>query len=358
MVDLDNALVYQQLDGSGMLNHLHEFSEQCQQVWEEVLKLDLPREYAKISNVIILGMGGSAIGGDIARRLTLAEGKLPVCVHRDYGLPSFVDEHTLIIASSYSGNTEETLSAFSESLRTPAKKLVITSGGRLKHLAEREGIPTFVTNYQAPPRAAFPHNFIPLVGIFQKLGLLGDKSADLQETLDILNKLSGDFIETTPLASNPAKQLAAKIGGHVAVIYRAEIFSEVALRWKTQFNENSKTWAFSETFPELNHNAVIGYEFPFEAKERIFVLLLRSSSFHPRSLLRYEATVKLLTKAGIAYEFVEAMGRSSLAQVMRLVLLGDYSSFYLAMLNRVDPTPTDSINFVKQYLAQFSTPDG
>ena len=142
----------------------------------------------------------------------------------------------------------------------------------------------------------------------------------------------------------------------IGILKNSEIFSEVARRWKAQFNENSKNWAFSETFPELNHNAVIGYEFPFEAKERIFVLLLRSSSFHPRSLLRYEATVKLLAKAGIAYEFVEAMGRSSLAQVMSLVLLGDYSSFYLAMLNGVDPTPIDSINFVKQYLAQFSTP--
>ena len=259
MVDLDNALVYQQLDSSGMLNHLHGFPEQCQKAWEKVLRFDLPHEYTEISNVVILGMGGSAIGGDIARRLALAESKLPVWVHRDYGLPSFVDESTLVIASSYSGNTEETLSAFTESLRTQAKKLVITSGGKLKRLAENEGIPTFVVDYQAPPRAAFPHNFVPLIGVFQKLGLLGDKSADLQEALDILGKLSGDFIETRPLASNPAKQLAAKLWRHVVVIYGAEMLSELAQRWKAQFNENSKTWAFFESFPELNHNAVVGY---------------------------------------------------------------------------------------------------
>jgi len=352
MVDLDNALVYQQFDSSGMLNHLHGFPEQCQKAWEKVLKFDLPHEYNEISNVVILGMGGSAIGGDIARRLALAESKLPVWVHRDYGLPPFVDESTLVIASSYSGNTEETLSAFTESLKTQAKKLVITSGGKLKHLAENEGIPTFVVDYQAPPRAAFPHNFVPLVGIFQKLGLLGDKSADLQEALDILNKQSREFIETRPLASNPAKQLAAKLWGHVVVIYGAETLSELAQRWKAQFNENSKSWAFFESFPELNHNAVIGYQFPLEAKERIFVLLLRSSSLRPRSLLRYEATAKLLAKAGIAHEFVEARGESALAQVMSSVLLGDYSSFYLAMVNEVDPTSIDAINFVKQYLAR------
>jgi glucose/mannose-6-phosphate isomerase len=352
MVDLDNASVYRQFDSSGMLNHLHGFPEQCEEAWEKVLKFDLPREYTEISNVVILGMGGSAIGGDIARRLALAESKLPVWVHRDYGLPPFVDGSTLVIASSYSGNTEETLSAFTESLRSRAKKLVITSGGKLKHLAESDGIPTFVVDYQAPPRAAFPHNFVPLVGIFQKLGLLGDKSADLQESLDILKKLSRDCIETRPLASNPAKQVAAKLRGHIVVIYGAEMLSELAQRWKAQFNENSKTWAFFESFPELNHNSVAGYQFPPEAKERLFVLLLRSSSLRPRCLLRYEATAKLLAKAGIAHEFVEARGESALAQVMSLVLLGDYSSFYLAMLNEVDPTWIDAIDFVKQYLAR------
>jgi len=355
MVDLDNASVYRQFDKSGMLKHLHGFPEQCQRAWENVLKFELPREYTKISNVVILGMGGSAIGGDIARQLALAESKLPVRVHRDYDLPAFVDESTLVIASSYSGNTEETLSAFTESLSTPARKLVITSGGKLKHLAENEGIPAFVVDYQAPPRAAFSHSFVPLMGIFQKLGLLRDKSADLQEAVDILNELSRDFIETRPLASNPAKQLAAKLWGHIAVIYGAEMLSEVARRWKTQFNENSKVWAFFESFPELNHNAVVGYESPPEAKERIFVIMLRSSSLSPRSLLRYEATAKLLAKAGIAYEFAEARGESALAQVMSLVLLGDYCSFYLAMLNEVDPTSIDAINFIKQYLAQSAT---
>jgi len=352
MVDLDNASAYRQFDKLGMLNHLREFPEQCQKAWEKVLKLELPREYTKISNVVIVGMGGSAIGGDIVRRLALSESKVPVRVHRDYNLPAFVDASTLVIASSYSGNTEETLSAFTESLGTSARKLVITSGGNLKDLAEKEGIPAFVIDYQAPPRAAFPHSFVPLVGIFQKLGLLGDKSEDLQEALGILNKLSKDLIETRPLASNPAKQLAAKVYGHVAVIYGAGMLSEVAQRWKGEFNENSKAWAFFESFPELNHNSVVGYEFPIEAKERISVLILRSSSLHPRNLLRYEVTAKLLAKAGITYEFVEARGKGDLAQVLSLVLLGDYTSFYLSMLNEVDPTSTDAINFIKQYLAR------
>jgi len=356
MIDLDNASVYRQFDKSGMLDHLHGFPEQCRKAWEKVLRFELPREYAGISKVVILGMGGSAIGGDIVRRLALGESKVPVWVHRDYDLPAFVDERTLVIASSYSGNTEETLSAFNKAMGTRSKKLVITSGGKLKHLAEQAGIPTFVIDYQAPPRAALPHSLVPLLGILQKIGMIADKSADLQEAVAILKRLSRDVIETRPLASNPAKQLAAKVWGRVAVIYGAEVLSEVAQRWKGEFNENSKTWAFSESFPELNHNAVVGYEFPAEEKERVFVLMLRSSSLHPRNLLRYDVTAKLLARAGIAYEFVEARGKSPLAQVLSLVHLGDYASFYLSILNEVDPTSTDAINFVKQYLAQSSIP--
>jgi len=352
MFDLDEASAYQQFDKLGMLGHLHSFPEQCRRAWEMVIKLDIPPEYSQISNVVIVGMGGSAIGGDIVRRLAMYESKVAVRVHRDYGLPAFVDENTLVIASSYSGNTEETLSAFTEALENRAKKMVITSGGKLKQLAEKERVPVFVIDYRAPPRAAFPHSLIPLVGIFQKLGLLADKLVDLHEAVDILNQLSGDLAETRSLASNPAKQLAAKLWGRIVVIYGAEIFSEVARRWKGEFNENSKAWAFFENFPELNHNAVVGYEFPPEAKERIFVLMLRSSLLRPRNLLRYEVTAKLLAKAGITYEFMESTGKSALSQILSLVLLGDYASFYLSMLNEVDPTSTNAINFIKQYLAQ------
>jgi glucose/mannose-6-phosphate isomerase len=355
MVDLDDLQIYRRLDAAGMLDHMHQFPEQCRLAWEKVLRFALPPEYSLVDKIVILGMGGSAIGGDIARRLALAESRVPVWVHRDYGLPPFVDRSTLVIASSYSGNTEETLSAFTASLKTPAKKLAITAGGRLKQLAEKEGIPAFSIDYQAPPRAAFPHSFVPMVGIFQKLGLLGDKSADLKQALKILNKLAGDLVETNPLVGNPAKQLAARLWGHLAVIYGGEILSEVGRRWKTQLNENGKAWAFFELFPELNHNAVAGYDFPPEVRDRVFVVLLHSALFSPRSQLHYEATAKLLAELGISHEVVEAVGKTALAQVMSLVLFGDYVSLYLAMLNETDPTLLAAVDFVKGYLARFDS---
>ena len=349
---LDDPQTYQQHDPSGMLQHLPAVPEQFQIAWQNALRFELPRHYTEVNKVVILGMGGSAIGGDLLRRLTLLENSLPVWVHRSYDVAPFIDETTLLIASSYSGNTEETITSFVESLPVPAKKLVLTGGGQLRVLAEQHGIPVFPINYQAPPRAAFAHSFVPLLGIFQKLGLLEDKSADFEETIRILNKLGEQLKNSVPLASNPAKQLATKLSGKLTVIYGAGLLSEVAQRWKAQLNENSKAWAFYELFPELNHNALVGYQFPPELKDKIMVVLLHSSLLHPRISGRYRPTAEILAKAGIGYELLEAEGDSPLAQMMGLLVLGDYVSFYLAMLSDVDPTPVASIDYLKKRLTQ------
>lgn len=353
MIDLDNRQIYQQFDPSGMLKHLHDFPEQCQRAWQNASKFDLPQDYTEINKAIILGMGGSAIGGELVHRLALLENSLPVWVHRGYTPPAFLDEKTLLIASSYSGNTEETLDSFAGSLETPAKKMVLTTGGRLKELAEREGVPVFIIDYKAPPRAAFPHGFISLLYIFQKIGLLHDKSADFEKAIKEVTELSAKLVESMPLAFNPAKRLATNLSGKLAVIYGAGILSETAQRWKTQLNENSKSWAFYELFPELNHNAVVGYNFPPEIRDRILVVLLHSSLLHPRISIRYQITAEILTKAGIDYELVEATGSITLAQMMCMVLLGDYVSFYLAILTGADPTPVVSIDYLKSRLAEF-----
>lgn len=352
MIDLDNTKTYKQLDPSGMLEHLHEFPEQCQRAWQNALKFELPQGYTEANKAIILGMGGSAIGGELISRLAFLENKLPVWVHRDYDSPPFLDESTLLIASSYSGNTEETLSSFAESLKTPAKRIALTTGGRLKELAEEKNIPVLVIEYRAPPRAAFPHSFISLLGIFQKLGLLGDKSADLKEAIEVLKKLSAELGESIPLASNPAKQLATRLQGNLAVIYGAGILSEVAARWKGQLNENSKVWAFREVFSELNHNAVVGYEFPRQVGEMTMVVLLHSSLLHARLSTRYRLTTDILGKAGVNHQQIEAQGKSPLAQMMSLVLFGDWVSFYLALLNGADPTPVAPIDYLKKRLAE------
>jgi glucose/mannose-6-phosphate isomerase len=349
---LESPDTYRQLDPSGMLRHLHQFPEQCQRAWHTATDFNYPRDYVKVEKVVIAGMGGSAIGGDFVRRLAMLENSRPVWVHRDYGLPPYVDRNTLLIFSSYSGNTEETLSCFSESGRTQAKKIVLTTGGKLKALAEKERIPVLTIDYEAPPRAAFAHSFVSLLGILHSLRVLEDKSADMKESLAVMKRIEDGVLEKVPLDANVAKQLAADLFGRLAVIYGAGLLSDVALRWKSQINENSKAWAFHEVFPELNHNAVVGYPLPAETRQKAMVVLLHSPSLHPRTSLRYEVTSEILTKAGIRHKKVESSGRSALAQMIGMVLLGDYVSFYLAMLNRTDPTPVPVIDMLKSRLAQ------
>ena len=370
MIDLDNLEIYQQYDPSGMLVHLHGLPQQCRQAWEKANEFALPTDFKDINKIVICGMGGSAIGGDLLRSLTSPLSKPITFVHRGYDLPAFVDSKTLVIASSYSGNTEETLSAFKQALTTKCKKLAITTGGKLKTLAQEKESPVFTIDYVSQPRAALGYSFIPLLALLCKLGFLEDKSADptlslrakrsnltaralptlvegIAQTLEgLLDKLA----ENIPMPLNPAKQLARKLFGKLIVIYSAGILSPVAQRWKGQFNENSKAWAFYETFSELNHNAVVGYEFPEEMKNKIYIVMLRCPSLHPRILARYQITSEILEKAGVEYEIIDSQGENELSQMMSLLFLGDWTSYYLAMLNQTDPTPVKMIDYLKKRL--------
>ena len=348
--DLDDPQVYKQYDPEGMLTHLHKMPHLCEQAWQMAMNFDLPQDYPQVSKVVILGMGGSAIGGDLVSNLVASEAKLPILVHRDYNLPAFIDSKTLVIASSYSGMTEETLSSFEQALETNSKKLVITTGGKLKIMAEERKIPVFSFDYKAQPRAALPFSFLPILGFLQRLGFINDKSADVAETIEALEKLSRRINEGALLSQNPAKQLAHRLYGRLPIIYGADILSEVAHRWKTQLNENSKAWAFYEVFPELNHNAVVGYQFPPELASKIVVVLLRSAYLPKRIQLRYQLTCQLLEQAKVSYQIVDGDGTSPLSQMMSLVLFGDYTSYYLAILYKIDPSPVKAIDYLKEHL--------
>ncbi|MFC1934689.1 bifunctional phosphoglucose/phosphomannose isomerase [Chloroflexota bacterium] len=351
-INLDDPQVFRQYDPDGMIARLHELPGQCRQAWQAAKNFNLPADYSSVDKVVVLGMGGSAIGSDLVKSLMVAEAKLPIFIHRDYGLPAFVDERTLVIASSYSGNTEETLSAFEQALNTGSKKLAITTGGKLREIAERRNIPVFIFDYKAQPRAALGFSFLPVLCFLQRLGFLSDKSVDVGETVQVLQKLSQEIGEKVPLPRNPAKQLAERLYGKLVVIYGAGVLAEVAHRWKTQVNENSKAWAFYEVFPELNHNATVGYEFPAWLADKIRVVLLKSNSFNERVRLRYKVTGELLERAGIKYESVDSEGQSLLSQMMSLVLFGDFASYYLAILYCIDPSPVKVIAYLKEQLAK------
>jgi glucose/mannose-6-phosphate isomerase len=348
---LDDLDAYKRIDPQGMLARIRDLPHQCRAAWQEVQALKLPDDYCDIDKVVILGMGGSAIAGDFLRSLVALESPVPIFSHRDYELPLLVDGRTLLIASSYSGNTEEVLSCFERGLGTGAKKVVITGGGKLLTTARANGVPAFVFHYESEPRAALGYGIMPLLAIAQKVGIVADKDEDVDEAIAAMLGLATRIDETVPLDRNPAKQLAQRLHQRLPVIYSAGILAQVAHRWKGQLNETSKMWCFYEELPEANHNALVGYGLPKEIAAKALVVFLRAPSLHPRILLRYELTQTALEEAGVESATVDAEGKSPLAQMMSAVLFGDWVSLYLAILNGVEPAPTPPIAKLKERLA-------
>ncbi len=352
MINLDDSSIYASLDKSGMGAQIRGLPEQCRQAWDKACKFKLPSGYSDVDKVVILGMGGSAIGGDLLRGLSDDLSRPLVLVHRDYDLPAWVDERTLVIGASYSGNTEETISGFTQALKADCKRLVISTGGRLTELARENKVPVFIIEHASPPRAALGYGFLPLLALMGNLGFISAKAANVNGMVRALETLETSWQENSPSERNQAKMLAARLYGKIAVAYGAGILTDVARRWKTQINENSKQWAFFETLPELNHNAVLGYQFPADMADRLYVIFLRCQSLHPRTLIRYKITGEILDQRGIPHQYVDSHGGNDLKHVMGLVLLGDWVSYYLAMLNGIDPSPIPEIDLLKKRLAE------
>jgi len=349
---LDDPSAYQRIDIGSARTLIRDLPRQCRVAWREGQALELPPDYRDVNKVVILGMGGLVIAGDLLRSLAALESPVPVFVHRDYGLPLLVDERTLLIAMSYSGDTEETVSAFETSLGTSAKKLVIATGGRLLAMAKSNGVPAFVFGYKSTVRGALGFGLMPLLAVAEKLGIVRNKTEDVEEAAILMEHMAGRIGEHVPLKRNHAKHLAQRLEGHLPVVYGAGILTEVAHRWKTQFNENSKLWCFWEELPEANHNAIVGYRLPEAVAKRAFVVFLRCGTLHQRIRLRYEFTRQALDEAGVASETVDAEGKSLLAQMLSVIFFGDYVSLYLAIQAGVDPSPTTVIADLKRWLAE------
>jgi glucose/mannose-6-phosphate isomerase len=349
-VNLDQNNIYERLDPNGMGVHIAGLPAQCRHAWKEANKFSLPGGFRRVQNIVVLGMGASGIGAELAEGLADTT-KVKVTVIRGYSLPDGIDNRTLVIGSSYSGMTEETISAFTESLKTDCLRLVITTGGDLADLATKKNIPIFRIKYNAPPRAALAWSLIPLLVIFRQIGILKDLDGDILSMARLLDRLAAKYGTDSVTATNPAKAIARRMYGKQPVIYSAGFLGAAAQRWKTQINENSKNWAFYETFSELNHNAIEGYRFPASSRKSAYVVMLRSSLLDGRLLRRYEVTSDILRRSGVKQEEIDATGNDRLSQMMSLVYLGDWTSYYLAMLNGVDPSPVDRIAFLKKRLS-------
>jgi glucose/mannose-6-phosphate isomerase len=350
-VSLDNVAALRKLDPGGMLTAVGNLPEQCKEAWAKASGLKLSSAYDDIDRIAILGMGGSAIAGDLWRVLLQRECDVPVFNVRQYDLPSVVDDRTLVIASSFSGQTEEVLSAFQQSLKRKSPKIVITSGGELLTMARANGVPAFTFEFKGEPRAAIGWSLMPLLAIGEALGLTHGIAKDVKETIAAITQVVSESGEDVPEAENGAKQLARELHEKLPVIYAGGPLYEVAHRWKTQLNESAKTWAFHEELPELHHNAIVSLSLPNStARETVVVFLESKTLVHARVRLRYDFTRDALRKAGVTTLSADSEGGSALAQMMSLVMLGDYVATYLAFLYGVDPTPTTLIDELKAWL--------
>ncbi len=347
---LDDASLYERLDPSRFRDRIGGLPRQCLHAWEMGLRFSLPPAYRKARNVIVAGVGGSAIGGELMADLISKEGSPLVTVCRDYHLPPYLSRDSLVIASSYSGNTEETVAAFEDALERGAKVVAMTTGGRLLELAERAGAPVFRMDYAGEPRTALGYSFLAPLAMLQNLGLSPGSDDAVLEAAEALTSLGRILSPQTPAHDNPAKELAVTLHGKMIVIYGGGMLCGVARRWKTQFNENAKAWAFVELLPEAGHNAIAGLWWPRPMGRKVCGVLLNSLSLHPRIRLRYQVIQDLLGSAGVECRTVDGVGQSNLAQILTSVMFGDFTSYYLAMLNGEDPSPVPPLDHLKDVL--------
>jgi glucose/mannose-6-phosphate isomerase len=348
---LDEAAVIAR-DPGGMLRHLASFGNQLRAGWQLTRGLELSAEHRAAPAVAVLGMGGSAICGDLVRGIFADRLRVPVATLRDYDLPAWVDESTLVLAVSHSGTTEETVSALSAALSRRAKVVVITTGGALGDVAARVGLPLLRYPDQTPPRASLGYTLAMVSGVLERAGLLEVGEHDLEAAIEAVADVIHDCGPERATEANPAKQLAWALLDRLPVIEASGFLAPVAYRWKTQLNENGKSLAAVETLPEATHNAVVGYDNPDILHDHLYVVFLGSSADHPRNSLRASLSSELLAAVGISYQMVPVGGEGRLAQACSAILLGDYVSTYLALLYGADPLPVEAIGHIKRRLME------
>jgi glucose/mannose-6-phosphate isomerase len=293
-------------------------------------------------------MGGSAIGGDLLEAWSASRAKIPIVVHRDYGLPSFAEgPQVLIVASSHSGETEETRDAFATGIDRGCTVLAVTTGGSLARAAREHGIAVWEFEHAGQPRAAIGFSFGLLLALFARLGLVPDPEAELQEALEAMRKMQPTLQTHLPAAQNPAKRYAGQLMGRWITVFAAGSMRPVARRLKTQMNEIAKASANFEFLPEADHNALAGTMHPVEVlMPHCMNLFVRSPSDDARNRRRLDLTKQAYMLEGLNTDFLDARGRGPLANMWTMILFGDYMAYYLAMAYGVDPTAvTALVNF-------------
>jgi len=346
---LDDLAAMGRADSEGMLGHVAGLADQVAEGWRISRGLELP--WTAPRSVALLGMGGSAIGGELVKSVWADRISVPVEILRGYELPAWVGPETMVIASSKSGDTEETLRQLETALSRRCPVVCVGTGGALRRVAEAARLPLVTFPDGASPRASLGWSLAIVAGILERAGVLELDDAEIDAAVVATREMGGRCEPDVSTAENPAKQLAWSLVDRLVLIGAAGFMAPVARRWKQQLNENSKATAMFEELPEATHNTVVGLEQPESLRDHLAVVLLSSGSDHPRNALRAQLLGDVMDTGLIWHTTVEAIGESRLSQALSTVVLGDYVSMYLAFMYAVDPSPVAAIEHIKEQLA-------
>jgi len=349
---LDQLEEIKKLDPKDMYSAVYHLPEQIEKAAEVAYKAEIRNISDKIDKVLVLGMGGSAIGGDVLQSVLFKEAKFPIYVNRDYDLPNWVDEKTLVFAVSYSGHTVETINSAKLSYEKGASVVAVTSGGLLKEFANEKKLTLVEIPSGMAPRAAIGYVTIPSFVILERLGLISSKRKDIEDTINYLRRKRDEFKIEVPTESNIAKKVAKMMFKHIPVIYAVEEKWKVAAyRWKCQINENSKYPAFYHFFPELNHNEIMAWEAVDDVINPLTLIFLYTS-LEGEMKIRVEFMQEKISARGVSIFLWQAEGENPLTQFFSLTYLGDFATVYLAYLADKDPFSIGYINELKLRIGQ------
>ncbi|MDQ3937157.1 MAG: bifunctional phosphoglucose/phosphomannose isomerase [Chloroflexota bacterium] len=348
---LDQVAALGRRDPGGMIGRIADLPRQMRTAWGLTRELSLPQGYRGVDAVAVLGMGGSAIAGDLVRGIYLDQLRVPLVSVRDYELPAWVGRETLVVAVSHSGATEETINALSSALERRCPVVALTTGGPLGDVARRVALPHVLYPDEGAPRTALGYTMVLLAGVLERAGLVDITESEIGDAAEASAAVARSCGPDASTEGNLAKQLAWTLVDRLSLVQASGFLAPVARRWKTQLNENAKSMAVADELPEATHNTVVGYEHPDTLRDHLYVVFLASSSDHPRNSKRLSLSTEILAAAGIAYQVVPVGGEDRLGQACSAITLGDYVSAYLALLYGVDPTPVEAISHVKMGMA-------
>jgi glucose/mannose-6-phosphate isomerase len=355
MANLDDISAIKKLDSKNLSGSILALSDQIRQVAKEKDKITIPDAYKSVSNIVVAGMGGSALGPEIIRHLFADRIKVPITIVRDYFLPAFVDQNTLLILSSYSGNTEETLTAGQEGLKRGAKIVGIASGGKLEEFLKANNLPGYIFqpcfNPSGQPRIGLGYSIFGILAILTQAGLLDISDSEIEAVIQTIKLANDKFNLEVSKFENLAKKMAEKIQDKIPIVVGAEFLAGNVHTIANQINENAKTLSTWFLLPEANHHLFEGLANPESNSKNLIFLFLNSNLYSSKIQKRVEITKEIIGKNSIEFLEFKPESGSKIEQSFEVLVFGSWLSFYLAILNNLDPTLIPWVDYLKGRLS-------